>query len=177
MINIDSIKKTVRTRGWTKDQDDFLIKTYNNEEFSIEEICVALGKSEKTIRNRAEILGLKANRKYNPFDIEGMKLCPNCNEHLPYEMFIKNSSKPNGIGSYCIACDKIIKKKRQERIKKEKKLAKKKEKEIKEKKCTRCKEIKPITEFYAVGGMCKICRNERNKEIDLELLKKRGYTN
>lgn len=175
MIKIDYDKKKARIRGWTKDQDDFLIKTYDNNEFTIQEIGEAIGKSERTVRTRAAFLGLKSNRKHNPFDIDGMKLCPRCKEHLPYNMFVKNSSKLNGIGSYCISCDKLIKRERQERIKKEKKLINRKE--LKEKKCTRCKEVKSIDEFYTSGGMCKKCRNERNKEIDFEMLKKRGYIN
>ena len=173
MIKIDKVKKE-RTRGWTKEQDEFLLKVFNNKDFSMEEICEAIGKSDRTVRSRAELLGLKPNRRHKPFAIEGMKLCPHCNEYLPFDAFVKNASKPNGIGSYCSVCDSLIKKTK--RVKAKYIAKEERRKHIKEKKCTRCHVVKPIEDFYKIGGMCKICRNERNAEINFECLKERGYS-
>lgn len=153
-------------RGWTKEQDEFLIRVYEDPTVTLQEIIDAVGKSEGAIRIRAKALGLKeAPRKQSPFT-ENAKLCPRCNDLLPFEAFGKNSTKANGLNTYCIPCFKIIKM-----------MAKKKEivKKDGEKKCTRCGEVKPLSEFYSIGGMCKPCRNERNKELKLEKKKIRGY--
>lgn len=42
------------------------------------------------------------------------KLCPKCKRTLPYNLFWKNSSAPDGLYSYCKECCSIIKKKRRE---------------------------------------------------------------
>ena len=163
-------------RGWTKEQDEFLTKVFNNHEFTLIEISEAIGKSESAIRNRAKMLGLKPDRKFKPYEVEGMKICPHCNELLPLDMFVKNASKKNGVSAYCISCDKIVKKIRAIKRKEEEIINSSNRSKLKEKKCTRCGEVKPISEYYKTGGMCKKCRNERNKEIDLEQLQKRGYS-
>lgn len=166
----------LRNRGWTKDQDNFLISVYNNLEYSMEEISEAIGKSESSIRQRARILGIKSNRKIKPFEKEGHKICANCKECLPFDGFVKNSTKPNGIGSYCIACDKLLKKHRNEKAKLRKKEENSNRTKLTEKQCSCCGIVKPIDEFYKSGAMCKICRNNRNKEIRFNKLVERGYT-
>lgn len=39
-----------------------------------------------------------------PLAVDGMKLCPTCNEDLPVTRFPKNRSKPDGYASQCGSC-------------------------------------------------------------------------
>lgn len=160
---------------WSDEEDEFLKKAYPDTSVPINQIAGVLNKSVHAVKQRASLYKIE-RKKSTIFEDEQKKICPRCNLKLDFEEFNKNASKPYGISSLCRVCEKIYVRERNEASK-----VKRRERKEKErpdfKRCTRCKKVKSISEFYTHGGMCKICRNERNREIDHEQILKKGYNN
>lgn len=84
---------------WTKERDDFLIRSYGK--YPTNEIAEELGTTINAVKGRASRLKIKLNPKY---DKNGNIRCACCQQYLPKEAYRKNSSKSTGVNSYCKIC-------------------------------------------------------------------------
>lgn len=162
---------------WTKDDEEFLIRVYEDSDNSLSEISKSIGKSITAVRFKAGSLGLKRESKAVYLKSIGKRKCPRCNEILSFEYFFKNATKSSGISTYCIPCEKITK---TERLKRRRANYKQTTNSIDKsaismKQCSVCKEVKSISEFYTQGRKCKACRQEQIRVNRLEKLKEKGY--
>ena len=82
-------------RGWTDEETNYLIESYNNLDLTIEDIANTLGRKKDTIVKKARALGIKKLRFKDVPVPQGHRLCRACREIKPYSEFHKNISKKN----------------------------------------------------------------------------------
>lgn len=164
-----------RTNEWTEEDDEFLIRVYPEYDNTILEISESIGKSVGSIRFRANKLGLKRQSESEYLRSIGKKRCKNCNEIMPFENFIKNRAKTNGIATYCISCDKILSFRKRRGESKQEPNKKADENNYIMKQCSICKEIKLRKEFYETGNKCKLCRQKQISANRISQIKENGY--
>ena len=85
---------------------------------------------------------------------EKTKYCLKCNSVKPESAFSKNSTKKDGLQTYCKSCAHPKKEKKQKYIKNETPL----------KKCSKCHIEKPLEEFYTNQRYCKNCSKKLSKQ-------------
>lgn len=186
-------------RGWTDEETNYLIESYNNLDLTIEDIANTLGRKKDTIVKKARALGIKKLRFKDVPVPQGHRLCRACREIKPYSEFHKNISKKNDpYASSCKDCcsmraKELRHKKILDKIQKQVQLqddTERKEKEaflleIKGKlfKCSCCKLELPSDKYTLVrknGKLkvkvwCKKCSVKKAEENKLKNLRIKGY--
>lgn len=115
------------------------------------------------------------NRKKKKGDLY---FCAKCKSYKSKDEFYKSNHSSNGIQSYCIPCNKIYLKKKEDvlQLKSKKEIAKSNYKY-----CSKCQSTKDVELFsWAIKykllySICKECDRNRNKGLAYKLLEKRGY--
>ena len=173
-------------RRWSEEEDDFLRFAFEKR-MKLKEIEKALdGRTQIAIRSRYTALGLRRN--FPPREIDGLVRCSHCEKYKPKEEFILLG---NGrYYCYCNECksnltkEKYLKKKKEELINKSLESVKSKVEAnsgLLERTCSRCKKVKNVEDFpWSIKGerlssVCKICRNELNKEYQNKRLRTKGF--
>lgn len=169
------MEKKLKRKKWSEEEIRFLKFAYQSKEFSINDICKALGRSKKSINIKAFRLNLKIYREDIP---SGFKRCSKCKTIHSIEHFYVE--KCGRVNSWCKECWKELyrKKKNAKNIKNNSQEAY----TTNFKKCTICENVKAIHEFSKnkniKGGylnQCKECVNKYNKEYRIKKLKERGW--
>lgn len=186
-------------RGWTQEDIDYLIESYNSLDIKVKDIAKNLNKSQDSIVKKASSLGI---RKIKFTDIEvpqGHRICRICKEIKPVsEFYVNRSKKSDPYDSSCKVCSsekakerrnkKILEKIQAEVDKADNEKLKEREDFIKSCKgklfkCALCKEDLPIEKFTLVKKygkitnkvFCKKCACIKNKERVLNKLRKDGH--
>ncbi|CEQ01687.1 Uncharacterised protein [[Clostridium] sordellii] len=134
---------------WTDEKIAMLKQVYKTHEYTINELADILGFTRNQVTNKARQIGATwVDESKIP---ETHKYCKKCDSILHKSLFYKNKTKPDGLASNCIECQKKHKRKSPEKI-------------IELKTCPKCGKEKPITEFSKGQSWCKECN--RNYYIE-----------
>lgn len=186
-------------RGWTQEEDEFLIECYKSLDWTVESIAKEIGKSKDTVSKRASFLGIK-KIKFSDIPVpEGHKLCRKCRKIKPYSEFYNNRSKKNdAYDSRCKSCASESEKiRRHNRIMAQitAQIQNESNKEELERinfleankgkifTCPKCKEDYTIENYsvYKKNGKitrntwCKYCVRKKSEESELKRLRKQGH--
>lgn len=133
---------------WTDEKIAMLKQVYKTHEFSIDELADILGFTRSKITAKAKQIGISWVDESKIPDTH--KYCKKCDSILHKSLFYKNKTKPDGLASNCIECQKNHKRKL--------------EKIVELKTCSKCKIEKPISEFSKNQSWCKECNRKHYKD-------------
>lgn len=134
---------------WTDDKIAMLEQVYKTHEYSINELADILGFTRSSVTSKANQIGIKWVDESKIPDTH--KYCKKCDSILHKSLFYKNKTKPDGLASNCMECQKNHK--RKTRIE-----------NIELKTCPKCGIEKPITEFSKNQSWCKECNRNYYRE-------------
>ncbi|GAA0102550.1 hypothetical protein UT300012_32650 [Paraclostridium bifermentans] len=134
---------------WTEEKIAMLKQVYKTHEYSIDELADILGFTRARITSKARQIGITwIDENKIP---ETHKYCKKCDSILHKSLFYKNKTKPDGLASNCMECQRKHKRKSKENI-------------IELKTCSKCKIEKSISDFNKGQSWCKECTRKYYKE-------------
>ena len=92
-------------RCWGDEELVFLKFAYPNDEFTIKEVAEALGRSKRSIVNKANSLNLKRPKKKAEEQDRSTKVCSKCGIEKEKREFYKRSLNDDGYNSICKKCE------------------------------------------------------------------------